>query len=106
MSSLTPPQAVIDTAVGAGGLVHVSVFLAQAFDQLSPALLPRSDLHKCAGAGLAICNACARQLAPVGAGQQWTSPRLEHGVCSVLADVDRYLGLYTARPTAQMPEVE
>lgn len=99
MSALAPPRAVIDTAAGTGGLVHVSVLLAQAFGPVPPALLPRTDLHKCAGAGLASCSACARQLAPAGPGQQWTSPQVAHGVCSVLADVDRYLGLYTAAPS-------
>lgn len=103
MSSIAPPGAVIDTATGAGGLVHVTVFLARAFEQISPTLLPRSDLHKCVGAGLASCDACARKLAPAGAGQQWTSPQVEHGACSVLANVDRYLDLY-ATPT-NMPEV-
>lgn len=100
MSSITPPRAVIDTAAGAGGLVHASVFLAQAFEQVSPTLLPRPDLHKCPAAGLASCSACARQLAPAGVGQQWTSPQIEHGVCTVLADVDRYIGLYAAAPSS------
>lgn len=101
MSTLAPPRAVIDTAAGAGGLVHVTVFLARAFEQISPTLLPRPDLHKCVGAGLASCDACARKLAPTAADQQWTSPQVEHGVCSVLADVDRYLGLYAAAPSSE-----
>jgi hypothetical protein len=100
MISIAPPQAVIHAAAGVGGLVHVGVFLAQAFKQSSPSLSPRPDLHKCAGAGLASCSACARQLAPSGAGQQWTSPQVEHGVCSVLADVDRYIGLYATAPSS------
>lgn len=96
MSAMAPPRAVIATAAGAGGLVHVSVFLAQAFGQAPPQLSPRPDLHKCAGGGLASCSGCARKLAPEAVGQQWTSPQVEHGVCSILAEVDRYLGLYTA----------
>lgn len=109
MSTLNAPRAVIDAAASTGGLVHASVFLAQAFDQAVPTLLPRSDLHKCVGGGLPSCSACARKLAPAGDGQQWTSPQVEHGVCSVLADVDRYLGLYSAAPplpNVDMPEVD
>ena len=97
MSSITPPRAVIDTAAISGGLIHVSVFLAQAF--IAP-LQARPDLHKCLGAGLASCEVCARHLAPAADNQQWTTPQVEHGVCSVLADVDRYIGLYAAAPSS------
>lgn len=106
MSAPAPPREVIDTVAGNGGLVHVSVFLAHAFEPLGDTVLPRPDLHKCVGGGLASCDSCARKLAPSGHGQQWTSPQVEHGVCSVLADVDRYIGLYTAAPIAQIPEAQ
>lgn len=67
---------VIDTATGTGGLVHVCLFLAKAFDQPAmPALEPRADIYKCAGAGLTGCATCTRMLAPTGDGQRWAKPR-------------------------------
>ncbi|MCY0913230.1 hypothetical protein [Massilia antarctica] len=99
MSAITPPRAVIDIAAGTGGLVHVSVFLAQALDQSVPTLLPRSDLYKCAGGGLPSCPTCARHLAPIAAGQQWAEPEIDAGACALFADADRYGPLYVASQT-------
>lgn len=99
MSDITPPRAVIDSAAGSGGLVHVSVFLAQAFEQSAPPLVARPDLHKCAGGGLPSCPTCARHLAPMAAGQQWAEPEFGAGACALFADADRYGQLYVASQT-------
>lgn len=85
---------VIDTAAGTGGLVHVCVFLAKAFEQAPPALGARADLRKCAGAGLAACSTCVRVLSPVGAGQRWAEPQIAGKGCSMHASADRYGHLY------------
>lgn len=91
---------VIDTAAGTGGLVHVCVFLAKAFDQTPPVLQSRSDLHKCAGGGLAACPTCVRLLSAAGAGQRWAEPQIEGEVCSMHASAARYGHLYV-RPVAR-----
>jgi len=96
MSAVTPPRAVIDTAAGAGGPVHVTAFLVEALNgNDTPTLHPRADLHKCMGGGIAACAGCARHLAPVAVGQQWTAPDVEGDSCSLFASPDRYRQLYT-----------
>ena len=108
MSLAFPPVEVIRaTASSTTGPVHVSLFLAQAFAELAggdaaaPAapVVPvaagaRSDIAKCAGAGLAACAKCVRSLAPTGAGQRWAQPEVEGGACTLFASVERYGALY------------
>ena len=109
MSFANPPQEVIDTAAGTGGLIHVGVWIAKAFDQAAargagtlnadparPVMQARADLHKCIGASLACCAGCVRFVAPAASGQAWVEPSIQGGACSTFASLDKYRHLYAA----------
>jgi len=109
-----PANEVIDLSSGAGGLVHVSVFLAQAFAQIAgvdapapramaPAVVQlvrgprRADIAKCSGDHLPSCSTCMRRLAiDAGAEQQWAAPAIKNGACALYASQERYGDLYAA----------
>lgn len=57
-------------------------------------MVARSDIAKCAGASLSCCALCVRNLAPVGAGQQWVEPEIDGRACALFASVDRFGALY------------
>lgn len=101
MSAEIPPREVIDIEAGAGGFLHVGVFLARAFGHRArPTLDARADLYKCVGADLPGCAACVRHVAPAGAGQRWCEPTIEDGVCKTHASVEQFGHLYVSTVAA------
>ncbi|WP_295999928.1 hypothetical protein [Rugamonas sp.] len=109
-----PANEVVDLSSGARGLVHVSVFLAQAFAQaaavdvpapraMAPAVVQlvrgprRADIAKCCGDHLPSCGTCMRRLAvDAGVEQQWLAPAINNGACALYASQERYGELYSA----------
>ncbi len=114
MAHQIPPNEVLEAAAGAGGLVHVSLFLNQALAQVAGLDAPapraaapapvdapvvhgprRADIAKCRGAGMACCGVCMRSMAvDAGPEQQWTAPEFRDDACTLFADQQRYGALY------------
>lgn len=101
MSKPYPPIEVI-RAAPAGGLRHVSEYLALALGgalpvsavtapgPIPPTLPAHPGIAKCHGAGMACCGVCVRALAHAAAGQQWCESDIVDGACTLYASLERF----------------
>ena len=94
MSDPFANQSITRSAIDPHGPTHVAVWLAiglrRAGKHPTGPVTGNHSVAKCAGADLACCGVCVRNLAPLCADQQWVQPAIGQGACTVFADVAKY----------------